>query len=593
MYRSTYILSQSTAGTQAEPTVWGLGGNVFGFGTDSVPREGVLVSGNWYVNKGPLPPWSSAFKNLVAVRSLPQLSASGVATQFTLALGNGNNVSTGDRVEITDSAVVGTKQSIALPTDMRRPTLGKVAIKAMERYDSNGDEVVDSWRETSQTLAIGQLIRVEVSVSEVVNIVYSNFNTTISEVSLQIGKITRQAKLNLEASQNTNRLLFDYIIANGDVDSSGGVQVGSIARNWCTYTDASGNRMEFPELLLSSSNNISVNATVSTRFSEQPLTTRAVTANVSGVTPIKWLTSDPSTSITTVKYCFYSTAPDTLSDSDAATFQPWSDTQRLVLKQIIANVESFSQLRFVEVTDPADAQIALGAYNHGNTVGGKANYPGTFSEVWINTNVRNWNSPSTYLNGMGNSARLIIVHEFGHALGLKHPGNYNAGGGVTGSPYLNVEQDNQRFTVESYNPAPGTIYYSPSNYMIYDVAALQFLYGTNKTYNSGDNTYQVELSTSSIVVESFENNSLGVATLIKNKLGSTCIWDSGGNDTLSLIEPDSRSATLNLNQGSFSFLKGGVTEISIAYGADIENAIASLGDDILISNTLNNRLSGG
>ncbi|MCX8519725.1 MAG: hypothetical protein ORN21_06295, partial [Methylophilaceae bacterium] len=381
MYRSTYILSKATAGTQAEPTIWWLGGNIFGFGTDSVPREGVLVSGNWFINRGALQAWESAFNSFVATQDLPQLSASGVATQFTLALGNGRKVAAGDRVEITDSAVVGSSQSMALPTDMRRPSLGDVAIKAMERYDSNGDEVVDSWRETSQPLAIGQLIRVEVAVSEVVNIVYSNFNTTISEVSLQIGKITRQAKLNLEASQNTNRLLFDYIIANGDVDSSGGVQVSTIARNWCNYTDASGNRMQFPELLLSPSNSISINATVSTRFSEQPLTTQAVIANLSGIEPRKWSTSDPS--MTTVKYCFYSTAPNTFSDINAATFQPWSDTQKRVLRQTVADLESFSQLRFVEVTDPADAQIAFGAYNQGSTVGGYASYPGTFSEVWV------------------------------------------------------------------------------------------------------------------------------------------------------------------------------------------------------------------
>ena len=595
MYRSTYILSKSTSGTSAERTTWWLGGNVFGFGTDSVPREGVLVSGNWFINQGPLQPWDSAFNHFVATQDLPQLSASGVATQFTLALGNGRNVSAGDRVEITDSAVVGTNQSIALPTDIRRPTLGNVATKAMERYDSNADGVLDSWRETSQPLVIGQLIRVEVSLNEVVNIVYSNFHTTISEVSLQIGKTIRQAKLNLDASQNTNRLLFDYIIANGDVDSSGGVQVSTIARNWCNYTDTSGNRMQFPDLLLSPSNNISINATVSTSFSDQPLTTQAVIANLSGIVPRKWSTSDPS--ITTVKYCFYSTAPDTLSESNAATFQSWSDTQKRVLRQTVTDLESFSQLRFVEVTDPADAQIAFGAYNQGNTVGGYASYPGTFSEVWANTNIAGWNAPSIDLNGMNNYAHLVIVHEFGHALGLKHPGDYNAGGGGSDFPYLNAEQDNQRFTVESYNSAPGSIY-RPLSYMLYDVAALQFLYGTNKTHNSGNNTYKVEFSTGAIVnetfVDSFDNDGLKTSVLRTNSLHSTCIWDSGGsNDTLSLRNPDASSVTLNLNQGSFSFAKGSIIEISIAYGADIENATGSLGNDILISNTLNNLLSGG
>jgi serralysin len=34
------------------------------------------------------------------------------------------------------------------------------------------------------------------------------------------------------------------------------------------------------------------------------------------------------------------------------------------------------------------------------------------------------------------------MHEIGHALGLKHPGNYNAGGGTSPGPFLSKSLDN-------------------------------------------------------------------------------------------------------------------------------------------------------
>ncbi len=50
----------------------------------------------------------------------------------------------------------------------------------------------------------------------------------------------------------------------------------------------------------------------------------------------------------------------------------------------------------------------------------------------------------------GHLAYPTFIHEIGHAIGLKHPGNYNAEGGGTPGPYLPSAEDNHQYTVMSY-----------------------------------------------------------------------------------------------------------------------------------------------
>jgi serralysin len=47
----------------------------------------------------------------------------------------------------------------------------------------------------------------------------------------------------------------------------------------------------------------------------------------------------------------------------------------------------------------------------------------------------------------------VLLHETAHALGLKHPGNYNAGGGGTRGPYLSKATDTRGNTLMSYHNA--------------------------------------------------------------------------------------------------------------------------------------------
>ncbi|WP_137888973.1 M10 family metallopeptidase [Pseudomonas sp. 2FE] len=186
-------------------------------------------------------------------------------------------------------------------------------------------------------------------------------------------------------------------------------------------------------------------------------------------------------------------------------------------------------------------------------------------DVWIGPATSEAN-PTT-----GTYDYLTFVHEIGHALGLKHPFE----NGDSNSTVLPAEYDDVRYTVMSYTDPYS---YEPTTPMLLDIAAIQYLYGANMQWHTGNDTYQ--WSAGKLVFET--------------------IWDAGGIDTLSASN-QSQAVTLNLNPGTFSsigatFWSGSAyinNGLAIAYGAQIENAVGSAYADTLIGNTLANMLNGG
>ena len=117
-----------------------------------------------------------------------------------------------------------------------------------------------------------------------------------------------------------------------------------------------------------------------------------------------------------------------------------------------------------------------------------------------------------------------LIHETLHALGMKHPGNYNgsSNGGQDG-PFLSDNVDQSGNTVLSYNRFR---YDNPHNGVItpmtYDIKALQYLYGA-KEHEAGDTIYKFD----SVYGVNVGGQFLGSKTHgIKQTL-----WDSGGKDT--------------------------------------------------------------
>ncbi|UTW56228.1 M10 family metallopeptidase [Kordiimonas sp. SCSIO 12610] len=170
-----------------------------------------------------------------------------------------------------------------------------------------------------------------------------------------------------------------------------------------------------------------------------------------------------------------------------------------------------------------------------------------------------------------------LIHELGHAIGLKHPFETEPGN----SNVLSAEFDNLDYTVMSYtssfrNDGVGDL--EPQTFMSLDIQALQYLYGVDTVTTAGNQTYDFDQS---------ERHYL-------------TIWDYAGNDTIS-VGNASRSVNINLTPGTWSDVgttinyTSGDTEnftVFIAEDTIIENAVGGAGDDTIRGNDADNELLG-
>lgn len=329
----------------------------------------------------------------------------------------------------------------------------------------------------------------------------------------------------------------------------------------------------------------------------------------------------------------------------------FTSAQRVVARESIALWDDLVSISFQE-SSVADADIRFGntdtqgaqAYAYlpfgdifnDNVEGGFNNLEDLGGDVWIDYNV------GSNFNPLVNSYYSVVtmIHEIGHAIGLSHPGDYDAldDNDGDGQPdpitYTNdafYAQDSLQYTVMSYFDAYETgaqhIDWSLMNFayaatpLVHDVSAIQAVYGVDTTTRTGDTVYGFN-STANRAAYDFTQNTRPIVT----------IWDAGGTDTLDFSGWNTNSI-IDLNEGAFSS-GGGVANllslaeinanraalgfaprtqatydfylanfyfgetlfrdnISIAYGAVIENAVGGGGDDSITGNSVANVLRGG
>ena len=126
--------------------------------------------------------------------------------------------------------------------------------------------------------------------------------------------------------------------------------------------------------------------------------------------------------------------------------------------------------------------------------------------------------------GPGSHGWQALVHETCHALGLKHPGDYN-GSGTGEPPYLPLGEDNTANSVMTYNFYSGD---EPSTPLSYDLLALQYLYGANLSTRSADTTYVFT------AVDAFSPGGSSNAPSSTFSRSKQLLWDGAGTDTVDL-----------------------------------------------------------
>ena len=207
-------------------------------------------------------------------------------------------------------------------------------------------------------------------------------------------------------------------------------------------------------------------------------------------------------------------------------YAPITAAQQAAVLRIFAQIESFTNLDFVPFSGAAE-QATLRFGRTEETDGAHAylpfNHPAA-GDVWFSVN-GDYDNPI-----IGNYADSTHLHEIGHALGLKHPHDDET------FEVMPLQYDHMNYTVMTYRSYQGMGVEAPfhnatfgfnQTYMMYDIAALQYLYGADfgPESRNGDSYYVWTPNSGNMTIN-------GVIELAPGgNIIFLTVWDGGGIDT--------------------------------------------------------------
>lgn len=336
------------------------------------------------------------------------------------------------------------------------------------------------------------------------------------------------------------------------------------------------------------------------------------------VTDATGLLSGHSWSQTTLTYGF----PEALSDYPAAYdrgliagLSALPEGARDAIRAAVAPYDAFLALDFAE-TDPALIWPDIAASKYDGTAVAQAYLPTGDGSIAGDLVVATDLSFLDVLDRtgapiLGTYAFAVMLHELGHALGLKHPHELGTSDTIrmpdtldgldnTVMSYRSYVGDT---TINGYSVVEGSY---PQTPMVLDIAALQALYGADYGTAAGDTVYSFNADTGEVLGDGV---SMGVPA---EPVVFATLWDGGGQDLIDL-GGHSGSVHIDLTPGGGVDLDTGGNAWRAQLGSGVhapqhlwfslladgdargylEHATGGTGDDWLVGNSQDNRLIGG
>jgi serralysin len=305
------------------------------------------------------------------------------------------------------------------------------------------------------------------------------------------------------------------------------------------------------------------------------------------------------------------------SSRHATTFQTLNITQRFAgFGWFFNQYNTVSYLQGAALLDPEDRDATIRMAMSTGPATAYGYYPSDYvqgGDVWFNST--DYNAPV-----IGNYAYATFGHEIGHALGLKHGHQTHPGFGVR-DVVMNPAFDSMEFSIMTYRSYVGQDLATTGGYtnetwgyaqslMMYDIRAMQQMYGAYFGHNAGNSTYTFSTETGEMFIDGYRQGPPGANRIFRT------IWDGNGVDiydfsnyttNLSIdLQPGGWSdldvggtfqkAILNDGFGGNTIYARGHVFNALQYNDDprslIENANGGSGNDKIVGNIANNYLQG-